>query len=39
MAGHGLVKEMITPQQYEEKMEEIKKLSAEFKNKCSCMAK
>ncbi len=39
MAGNGLGKEMISPQQYEEKMEEIKKLSAEFQNKCSCMPK
>ncbi len=39
MAGHGLGKEIIAPQQYEEKMEEIKKLSAEFQNKCNCMTK
>lgn len=29
----------ITGQQYEEKMEEIKKLSAEFQNRCGCNAK
>ncbi len=39
MAGMALGKEKITPQQYEEKMEEIKKLSSEFQNKCGCMTK
>lgn len=29
----------ITGQQYEEKMEEIKKLSAEFQNRCGCTVK
>jgi hypothetical protein len=39
IAGMAIGKEKITPQQYEEKMEVIKKVSSEFQNKCSCKTK
>ena len=39
IAGISLGKDKITPQQYEEKMEVIKKVSSEFQNKCSCKTK
>lgn len=39
IAGSGLGSGKLTTGEYEERMEEVKKLAGEFQNKCNCMRK